>query len=59
MLTVSEAATELGVSAKTVRRWIKSKRLRALRFSPRALRVREHDLSVFCKKSETVKTTLQ
>lgn len=37
--TISETAEKLGVSTKTVRQWIRSGHLRAVRLGPRVVRV--------------------
>ena len=39
-----EAAEHIGVSSRTIRRWIAEGRLRAVRFGPRTIRVRLEDL---------------
>lgn len=44
LLTVDEAARSLSVSQPTIRRWVKSGRLHAIRVGPRRLRVRRRDV---------------
>ncbi|MSQ10133.1 MAG: helix-turn-helix domain-containing protein [Dehalococcoidia bacterium] len=44
LLTVSEAAARLGVSVVTVRRWLKSGRLRAVRIGPRRVCIPRSDV---------------
>jgi len=44
LLTVAEAAEYLRVTRHTVYRWIAQGRLRAVRYSPRVLRLRRSDL---------------
>ena len=53
MLTVTEVAERLGVSPRAVYRWIRLKALKALKFSPKVLRVREYDLAKFCESKTT------
>lgn len=43
-LSVQEASDELGVSTKTVRRWISEGRLTARRAGPRLIRIANSDL---------------
>jgi excisionase family DNA binding protein len=44
LLTVSEAATALGVAPSTVRAWVKQSRLKAIRLGYRTLRVSRDEL---------------
>ena len=44
--TVAEVAERLGVSTRTIRRWIENKELVAHRFG-RAVRIAENDLKAF------------
>lgn len=44
LLTISEAANLLKISAVTLHRWIKQGRLPAYRAGPRKLRISRHDL---------------
>jgi len=53
MLSLNEAAAELGISRDTVRRLIADGRLLALRFAPRCIRIRRKDLEVFVERSVT------
>jgi len=46
MITITEAAESLGVSTKTVRRWIEGRELRHYRLG-RAIRIRRADLTAF------------
>lgn len=46
MITITEAAEALGVSTKTVRRWIERRELRHFRLG-RAIRIRQTDLVAF------------
>ena len=43
-LSVAEAAEELGVSSKSIRRWIADGRLTARRAGPRLIRIAKADL---------------
>jgi excisionase family DNA binding protein len=45
LLTVSEAAAALHVSTPTVRRWIGSGKLPAVKLGPRIVRLRRHDVA--------------
>ena len=47
LLTLKQAAEELGVSARTVRRWVSFGRLRAVRLSRKSLRIHARDLDRF------------
>nr|WP_238555696.1 helix-turn-helix domain-containing protein [Gordonia amicalis] len=44
MLSLSQAATLLGVSTRTIRRWIAAGELPAARIGPKLLRIRVEDL---------------
>lgn len=58
LLTVTDIASELGVHVETVRRWIRSGELPALRFARKTgYRVRERDLQTFLARLETVDET--
>ena len=46
MITITEAAEPLGVSTKTVRRWIERRELRHYRLG-RTIRIRRTDLAAF------------
>ncbi len=43
--TVPQVATDLGVSDETVRRWIRQRRLKAVRVGPRTLRIDPESLT--------------
>jgi excisionase family DNA binding protein len=45
LLTVKEVAARLKLNPQTVRRWIRSGRLRAIQIAPRRYRIREDDLA--------------
>jgi excisionase family DNA binding protein len=46
LLTIKQAAAQVGFSARQVRRWIEQKLLPAVRFG-RSLRIAENDLALF------------
>lgn len=50
MLTTGDVADRLGVSDRTVRRWIQEGQLKAYSLGPRSLRVRESALRAFAAK---------
>lgn len=50
MLTTSEVADRMGVSPRTVRRWIESGDLKGYQLGPRTLRVQERDMKAFAVK---------
>ena len=52
--TKEEAAQYLGVSTRTIQRWIKTRRLRCLRPGRRILYFRQVDLDAFLAKTATV-----
>lgn len=47
MLTIQQAAEELGVSSKSIRRWIADGRLTARRAGPRLIRIDRSQLDQF------------
>lgn len=49
LLTITETAQRLSVSTKTVRRWIKGGRLRAVRLGPSLIRVKATELDTFAE----------
>src|SRR5579859_6954035 len=53
LLTVREAASYLKVSPVTVKRYLKSGRLRAVHLSPRAVRIRHSELERFLAPTQT------
>ncbi len=53
LLTLEEVAKRLHVHVETVRRYIKQKKLTAIRLSNTNLRVRESELNRFLKERET------
>ena len=50
MLTVREAAGELGVTCQTVRNWIKAGKLKAIRFTSRTIRIEVSTFDKFRKE---------
>ena len=53
LLTVEQVAAELQMHPDTVRRYIREKKLRAVRLSARDLRIRRSELNRFLKERET------
>jgi excisionase family DNA binding protein len=53
LLTVEQVAAELQMHPDTVRRYIREKKLRAVRLSSRDLRIRRSELDRFLKERET------
>ena len=53
LLPLEEVARRLSVHVETVRRYIKQRKLKAVRLSSTALRVRESELERFIKERET------
>jgi len=53
LLTLEEVAQRLHVHVETVRRYIKKKKLTAIRLSNTNLRVRQSELDRFLKERET------
>ena len=53
LLPLKEVAKRLGVSVETVRRYIKQKKLAAVRLTNTNLRVRKSELDRFIKERET------
>jgi excisionase family DNA binding protein len=53
LLTLEEVARRLQVHSETVRRYIKQKKLTAIRLSNTNLRIRESELERFLKARET------
>lgn len=43
LITIAETAKRLGISTRTVERWIKQGRLKAIRLGPRLVRVKYID----------------
>lgn len=54
LLDTQEVARILGVHVQTVRRYIRSKQLPAIRLTPRLYKVRQHDLERFLLTRQTV-----
>jgi excisionase family DNA binding protein len=52
-MTPDQVAERLQVDPETVRRWLRAKKLRASRISPKAWRVSERDLAAFMKQRES------
>lgn len=50
-LTLSEVAEQLSVSRRCVLDRVRAGRLRALRLSPRTIRIRQEDLDVFLERA--------
>ena len=53
LLTPEQVSKKLRISVFTVYRWVKSGKLRAIKFTPRLFRIDEKDLSRFLKKHKT------
>ena len=53
-LSLNEAGSYVGVSSRTIRRWIAEGRLRAVRFGPRTMRVHLQDLEALGFEVPTV-----
>lgn len=49
-LTIKEAAADLGVATKTIRRWISQGLLPAERVGPRLIRIRPDDLEALGRR---------
>jgi excisionase family DNA binding protein len=47
LLTVSETAEKLKVDEETIRRWLQTGKLKGIKISPQAWRVRQSDLDNF------------
>ncbi|MDQ4075899.1 MAG: helix-turn-helix domain-containing protein [Chloroflexota bacterium] len=56
LLDTQEVARILGVHVQTVRRYIRSKQLPAIRLTPRLYKVRQVDLERFLKARHTTAT---
>lgn len=50
LVTIEFAASELGVSIRTVRRWIEEGTLRTVELSPRMVRIRADDLAALVER---------
>lgn len=48
-LSIADAAAQMGVDYKTIRRWVSSGRLAAYRYGPRLVRIRQADLDALGK----------
>jgi len=53
LLDTQDVARILGVHVQTVRRYIREKRLPAIRITPRLYKVRRHDLEWFLQEHRT------
>jgi len=53
LLTVEQVAAELQLHPDTIRRYIREKKLRSIRLSSTALRIRRSELDRFIKQRET------
>ncbi len=51
--TPDQVAERLQVDPETVRRWLRAKKLRASRISPKAWRISERDLTAFMQQNES------
>lgn len=54
LLDTQEVARILGVHVQTVRRYIRSKQLPAIRLTPRLYKIRQNDLERFLSTRQTV-----
>lgn len=54
LLDTEEVARILGVHVQTVRRYIRSKQLPAIRLAPRLYKIRQHDLERFLNERGTI-----
>lgn len=54
LLDTQDVAQILGVHVQTVRRYIRDKRLPAIRITPRLYKVRQRDLERFLRENRTV-----
>jgi len=50
--TIEEVAELLKVNKESVRRWVRSKKLPAIKLGGKYIRIEANDLSVFIKKSK-------
>ena len=57
LLTIEQVAAELQLHPDTIRRYIREKKLRGVRISSSALRVRRSELDRFLKERDTYKDT--
>lgn len=57
LLTIEQVAAELQLHPDTIRRYIREKKLRGVRISSTALRVRRSELDKFLKERDTYKDT--
>jgi excisionase family DNA binding protein len=57
LLTVEQVAAELQLHPDTVRRYIREKKLRAVRLSSTNMRIRRSELNRFLKERETDQDT--
>jgi excisionase family DNA binding protein len=53
LLTCEQVAGKLGVSVFTVYRYVKAKKLKAIKYTERNFRIAEKDLNQFLKKHKT------
>ena len=58
LLDTQEVARILGVHVQTVRRYIRSKQLPAIRLTPRLYKIRQRDLERFLLTRQTVEGSL-
>jgi excisionase family DNA binding protein len=50
LITINEAAAQVGVSRRTMERWIASGNVRYVRLGPRALRLYDADVALMRRK---------
>jgi len=55
-LSIAQAADQLGVHARTLRRYIRDGKLQVLRLSPQVVRIRPEDLEKFLAENIKVNT---
>ena len=53
MLTIAEVAKDLRVSRRTIKRWIKAGKLKAVQLSPNIVRIETQELDQFKKGNDT------
>jgi excisionase family DNA binding protein len=56
LLTIAETAERLGIHQKTVFKWLRERRLGAVRFGTRCTRIRQADLEAFIASGVTAPT---
>jgi len=53
LLTIAEVAKDLRVSRRTIKRWIKAGKLKAVRLSPNIVRIETQELDQFKQGNDT------